>query len=200
MQEDISKYMEQRVNKINNKIDGMKEGMKEEMNNQLLETKDDMSYTNRNTQMLRSDINMWMSDMDCKFLNITKEIKDQIGCNKKEIDLKIKNILQTATNKLQQKIQEDILLAITTIKENLNSHAEYISELQDKYESLQQLTKNHITNWQEFANAFEEKYWSHEVQQGIKQKLEVEKYKINRPMSRSEYFIKRVLMQSMTTP
>lgn len=62
------------------------------------------------------------------------------------------------------------------------------------------LIKDEIQNWNDFEQAFLAKFWSREVQRGIKQRIENEKYRPGGKLTRSEYFIERVLTLKSMTP
>lgn len=63
------------------------------------------------------------------------------------------------------------------------------------------LIKNDVRNWSDFENAFNKKYWSREVQRGIRKTLEQGKYQPHLRLTRSEYFIDKVrLLKSLTPP
>lgn len=49
-------------------------------------------------------------------------------------------------------------------------------------------SKMDILAWDDFAKAFEAKYWSREMQCGIKQRLDIEKYWPHGNLCRAEYF------------
>ncbi|XP_054282457.1 uncharacterized protein LOC128999798 [Macrosteles quadrilineatus] len=64
-----------------------------------------------------------------------------------------------------------------------------------------QLIREDIYNWENFANEFRLKYWSRDVQQYIKRKIETESYKSNGSLSRADFFMERAItLQSMTPP
>lgn len=62
-----------------------------------------------------------------------------------------------------------------------------------------QLNKDQVGSLQDFEEIFINKYWSKEVQRGLKQRIEYEKYRPGGKLSRTSYFIERaVLLKSMT--
>ncbi|KAG8306990.1 hypothetical protein J6590_034533 [Homalodisca vitripennis] len=63
-----------------------------------------------------------------------------------------------------------------------------------------QLIKHDIKNWEDFAQEFTTKYWSRDVQRGIRAKIESEHYKNNGTLTRAEYFTERVITLQSITP
>lgn len=63
-----------------------------------------------------------------------------------------------------------------------------------------ELCKNLINTWEQFEVAFLNKFWSRDVQRGIKHRIENEQYRPGGKLSRAEYFIERVLILRAITP
>lgn len=63
-----------------------------------------------------------------------------------------------------------------------------------------QLIKENIETWHDFSSEFTNKYWSHEVQRGVKQRIEVEKYRPGGYLTRAEYFVERVITLKTICP
>lgn len=64
-----------------------------------------------------------------------------------------------------------------------------------------ELCKTNINTWTQFENSFLNKYWSRDIQRGIKHRIETERYRPGGKLSRAEYFIERVLtLRSITPP
>ncbi|XP_054280683.1 uncharacterized protein LOC128998533 [Macrosteles quadrilineatus] len=63
-----------------------------------------------------------------------------------------------------------------------------------------QLVKADINSWERFSEEFTMKYWSREVQRGVRSKIEAEHYKPNGTLNRTEYFTERVLLLQSITP
>jgi len=63
-----------------------------------------------------------------------------------------------------------------------------------------QTVKNEITDINDFEVKFLARYWNHDIQKGIKRRLELEKYRMNGRLNRSDYFIERVLTLTQMTP
>ncbi|XP_054260151.1 uncharacterized protein LOC128984808 [Macrosteles quadrilineatus] len=63
------------------------------------------------------------------------------------------------------------------------------------------LIKSNINTWDEFESMFLMKFWSQSVQRGIRHRLENERYRPGGKLTRSEYFIERVItLKSMSPP
>lgn len=64
-----------------------------------------------------------------------------------------------------------------------------------------ELCKININTWNDFEKAFLNKYWSRDIQRGIKHRIETERYRPGGKLTRAEYFIERVLtLRSITPP
>ncbi|XP_054282951.1 protein kinase 4-like [Macrosteles quadrilineatus] len=62
------------------------------------------------------------------------------------------------------------------------------------------LVKNDLKSWEDFETQFISKYWNRNLQRAIKHKIESEQYKPNGKLTRSEYFIERVITLRSLTP
>ncbi|XP_054272542.1 putative uncharacterized protein DDB_G0282129 [Macrosteles quadrilineatus] len=62
------------------------------------------------------------------------------------------------------------------------------------------LVKNDLKSWEDFETQFISKYWNRDLQRAIKHKIESEQYKPNGKLTRSEYFIERVITLRSLTP
>jgi hypothetical protein len=91
-----------------------------------------------------------------------------------------------------------------TRQPDLNPHTQLIDILETCFEGHAsrwlQLIKNDIHNWESFADEFLRKFWSRELQKGIKARIENERYRTNGTLSRSEYFTERVITLQSITP
>lgn len=63
-----------------------------------------------------------------------------------------------------------------------------------------QLVKDKVNTWEEFSDIFINKYWSMEVQMGVKRRIELDRYKPGGRLSRAEYFVERVITLQSLTP
>ncbi|KAG8278445.1 Anaphase-promoting complex subunit 1 [Homalodisca vitripennis] len=84
------------------------------------------------------------------------------------------------------------------IKKSTDSNRE--SSLEGHASRWFQLIKHDIKNWEDFAQEFTTKYWSRDVQRGIRAKIESEHYKNNGTLTRAEYFTERVITLQSITP
>lgn len=62
------------------------------------------------------------------------------------------------------------------------------------------LIKDDIKTWETFEDIFLARFWNPQVQRGIKQRLENERYRPGGKLNRSEYFIERVITLKSMTP
>ena len=62
------------------------------------------------------------------------------------------------------------------------------------------LIKEDVNTWEDFENKFLARFWNPHVQRGIKQRLENERYRPGGKLTRSEYFIERVITLKSITP
>lgn len=63
-----------------------------------------------------------------------------------------------------------------------------------------QLNQDHVYDIESFEHIFTNKYWSKEIQKGLKQRIEYEKYRPGGPLNRSEYFMeKAAVLKCLTT-
>uniref|UniRef100_A0A1B6FER3 Retrotransposon gag domain-containing protein n=1 Tax=Cuerna arida TaxID=1464854 RepID=A0A1B6FER3_9HEMI len=93
-------------------------------------------------------------------------------------------------NAASRKMEDSVEYLWDLIEQSLESHAAKWFEL----------VKDSIKCWNDFEQLFIARYWSREVQRGIKQRIEVEKYRPNGKLSRAEYFVERVLILRSITP
>lgn len=109
--------------------------------------------------------------------------------NPKEFLSKLKRFYERNVDNQKSNDESEHLLDV--IEQCLDHHASKWFEL----------VKYQIKNWTDFEAMFLNKYWSHEVQRGIKQRIDVEKYRQDGRLSRAEYFIEKVLtLRSITPP
>lgn len=108
--------------------------------------------------------------------------------NPREFLSKLKRFYERSLNNKSLKDEPDHLIDI--IDQCLDQHAAKWFEL----------IKNQIKTWSDFETMFVNKYWNHEVQRGIKQRIEVERYRPDGKLSRAEYFIDKVLVLRSITP
>ncbi len=90
------------------------------------------------------------------------------------------------------------------MRQNYNNFVEFKEVLEnsliDSANRWWNMIQNNIDTVEQFEEQFLAKYWNNDIQKGIRRKLEVEKYRINGKMSRTEYFIERVLILQQMTP
>jgi hypothetical protein len=110
--------------------------------------------------------------------------------NPREYLEKLQRYYKRTLSKMPSRADDSETL-IETIEMSLEQHA-------SRWFSL---IKGDIKNWEDFENAFLSKYWSRDVQRGIRQRLETDKYRPGGNLSRAEYFVERVItLQSLTPP
>src|SRR5436190_13932404 len=78
---------------------------------------------------------------------------------------------------------------------------EVISDSMEKSASQWwQLNKEKVTNWLSFEQIFLEKYWNKEIQNHLKQKIELERFRPGGYLNRTDYFLERILILKAMTP
>ena len=63
-----------------------------------------------------------------------------------------------------------------------------------------QLNKQKVNSWEQFVQIFHEKYWNKEIQSHLRQKIDLEKYRPGGYLSRTDYFLERILILKAMTP
>jgi hypothetical protein len=99
-------------------------------------------------------------------------------------------------------VKFEAYLRNTQIRQNQNIRFQDLLEncLQDSASRWWQMIKSEITSYEEFEKKYLDKYWNNDIQRGIKRRVETERYRTGGYLTRSEYFVERVMTLKQMTP
>lgn len=110
--------------------------------------------------------------------------------NPKEYLIKLKNYYERVKDRTHLSKTNPTQFLYEIIEDSLEYHAL----------KWWQLAKDHIFNWDDFSKAFLNRYWSKEVQRGIKQRIELERYRPDGRLTKAEYFVEKVIVLKTLSP